>query len=159
MILTNNKQFDEMLLNINNDIYRLVSGLNKDEEFKRLLICTDFTTNSKKDLSIDLIDKAIVRTPLIPNIDTSTCAITINQAIPSNNTYYLQLNIDIYTPLNQWLVKEGVRPILLCHCINNFMKNFKQTNGVRYRLAKVTNCSLGDDIKGYRLTYNTIIDK
>ncbi|MDD7132311.1 MAG: hypothetical protein PUH84_04235 [Firmicutes bacterium] len=78
MVLTNSKQFDEMLLNINNDIYRLVSGLNKDEEFKRLLICTDFATNSEKDLSIDLIDKVIVRTPLIPNIDTSTCVITIN---------------------------------------------------------------------------------
>ena len=159
MVLTNSKQFDEMLLNINNDIYRLVSGLNKDEEFKRLLICTDFATNSEKDLSIDLIDKVIVRTPLIPNIDTSTCAITINQAIPRDNTYYLQLNIDIYTPLNQWLVKEGVKPILLCHCINNYRKTFKQTNGVRYRLSKVSNCSLGDDIKGYRLTYNTIIDK
>ena len=55
MVLTNSKQFDEMLLNINNDIYRLVSGLNKDEEFKRLLICTDFATNSEKDLSIDFL--------------------------------------------------------------------------------------------------------
>ena len=38
-----------------------------------------------KDLSIDLIDKVIVRTPLIPNIDKSICAITINKAISKNN--------------------------------------------------------------------------
>jgi peroxiredoxin len=158
MILTNIKKDDEMALNINNDIYRLVKGLNEIEDFKKLLICSDYDLKEKKDLSIDLIDKVIVRTPLIPNIDKSVCAITINKAISRNNHYYLQISIDVLTPLNQWLVKDGIRPLLLCNCIDNFIKNFNQTNGVRYRLLDISNMSLGDELKGFRLCYHTIID-
>jgi len=110
-------------------------------------------------LSIDLIDKVIVRTPLIPNIDTSICAITINKAISKDNSYYLQISIDILTPLNQWLVVGGIRPLLLCNCVNNFIKDFNQTNGVKYRLLDMTNISLEDELKGFRLCYHTIIDK
>lgn len=159
MIIGNNKIDNEMALNINNDIYRLISGLDNLEQFKRLLICTDFNTSDEKDLSKSLIDKVIVRTPLVPNIDTSVCVITINKAITQNNSYYVQFSIDILTPLNQWLVKGGIRPLLLCNCVNNFMKEFKQTNGTKYRLFDMTNISLGDDLKGYRLVYHTIIDK
>jgi len=159
MILTSIKKDDEMALNINNDIYRLVKGLNEIEDFKKLLICSDFDLKEKKDLSIDLIDKVIVRTPLIPNIDTSICAITINKAISKDNSYYLQISIDILTPLNQWLVVGGIRPLLLCNCVNNFIKDFNQTNGVKYRLLDMTNISLEDELKGFRLCYHTIIDK
>lgn len=159
MILTNIKKDDEMALNINNDIYRLVKGLNEIEDFKKLLICSDYDLKEKKDLSIDLIDKVIVRTPLIPNIDKSICAININKAISKDNSYYLQISIDILTPLTQWLVVGGIRPLLLCNCVNNFIKSFNQTNGVKYRLVDVTNMSLSDDIKGFRLCYHTIIDK
>jgi len=159
MILTSIKKDDEMALNINNDIYRLVKGLNEIEDFKKLLICSDFDLKEKKDLSIDLIDKVIVRTPLIPNIDKSICAITINKAISKDNSYYLQISIDILTPLNQWLVVGGIRPLLLCNCVNNFIKGFNQTNGVKYRLVDITSMSLSDDLKGFRLCYHTIIDK
>lgn len=160
MIITNNKpKPNEMALNINNDIYRLLSGLNGVEEFKKLLLCTDFNNESQKDLSINLVDKLIVRTPLIPNTDTSACAITINKALFKDNSYYLQICIDILTPLNQWLVKGGIRPLLLCNCVNDFMQEFKQTNGVRYRLLDMSSISLGDDLKGYRLCYHTIIEK
>jgi len=159
MILTSIKKDDEMALNINNDIYRLVKGLNEIEDFKKLLICSDYDLKEKKDLSIDLIDKVIVRTPLIPNIDKSICAITINKAISKDNSYYLQISIDILTPLNQWLVVGGIRPLLLCNCVNNFIKGFNQTNGVKYRLVDITSMSLSDDLKGFRLCYHTIIDK
>ena len=159
MILTSIKKDNEMALNINNDIYRLVKGLNEIEDFKKLLICSDYDLKEKKDLSIDLIDKVIVRTPLIPNIDKSICAITINKAISKDNSYYLQISVDILTPLNQWLVIGGIRPLLLCNCINNFIKDFNQTNGVKYRLADITSMSLSDDLKGFRLCYHTIIDK
>lgn len=159
MILTNTKKDNEMALNINNDIYRLVKGLNEIEDFKRLLICSDYALKEKKDLSINLIDKVIVRTPLIPNINKSICAITINKAISKDNSYYLQISVDILTPLNQWLVIGGIRPLLLCNCINNFIKDFNQTNGVKYRLVDITSMSLSDDLKGYRLCYHTIIDK
>ena len=159
MILTSIKKDDEMALNINNDIYRLVKGLNEIEDFKKLLICSDYDLKEKKDLSIDLIDKVIVRTPLIPNIDKSICAFTINKAISKDNSYYLQISIDILTPLNQWLVVGGIRPLLLCNCVNNFIKGFNQTNGVKYRLVDITSMSLSDDLKGFRLCYHTIIDK
>lgn len=159
MIINNNKKDDEMSLNINNDIYRLLKGLNEIEEFKRLLLCTDYNNESNKDLSIDLIDKLIVRTPLIPNTNNSVCAITINKAIFKEDSYYLQISVDILTPLNQWLVKGGIRPLLLCNYINNFMKDLKQTNGIKYRLLDMTNISLEDELKGYRLCYHTIIEK
>lgn len=159
MILSNAKKEDEMLLNINNDIYRLVNGLNSNEEFKKLLLCSDYSMSEEKDLSIDLIDKLIVRTPLIPNADISVCAITINKAIKKDSSYYLQISIDILTPLNQWLVKGGIRPLLLSNCVNNFIKSFNQTCGVKYRLVDITSMSLGDELKGYRLCYHTIIDK
>lgn len=157
-MIINDKKENEMLLNINNDICKIVKGLNENEDFKRLLICTDYNTSNEKDLSIDLIDKVIVRTPLVPNTDTSTCVVTINQVVPKKNTYYLQLNIDIYTPQNQWLVRGGIRPMLLCNCVKNFMKDLPLTNGVKYRLKGVSNCSIGTDLKGYRLLYHTIID-
>ena len=159
MILNSNKKENEMALNINNDVYRLVKGLNEREDFKRLLICSDYEMKENNDLSIDLIDKVIVRTPLIPNIDNSVCAITINKALFKDNSYYLQICIDVLTPLNQWLVSDGIRPLLLCNCINNFMDDFKQTNGVKYRLLDMSSMSLGEDLKGYRLCYHTIIDK
>ena len=159
MILTSIKKDNEIALNINNDIYRLVKGLNEIEDFKKLLICSDYDLKEKKDLSIDLIDKVIVRTPLIPNIDKSICAITINKAISKDNSYYLQISIDILTPLNQWLVVGGIRPLLLCNCVNNFIKGFNQTSGVKYRLVDITSMSLSDDLKGFRLCYHTIIDK
>lgn len=159
MMISNNKKDNEMALNINNDIYRLISGLDNIEEFKKLLICTDYNLSNEKDLSKSLIDKVIVRTPLVPNIDTSVCVITINKAITQNNSYYLQISIDILTPLNQWLVNGGIRPLLLCNFVNNFMKDFKQTNGTKYRLFDMTNISLEDELKGFRLTYHTIIDK
>ncbi len=158
MVVQNNKKDNEMMLNINNDIFRIAKGLNNCDEFKRLLICTDYNTSTPKDLSVDLVDDLIVRTPLIPSIDKSVCAITINEAIPKDNSYYTQINIDIFTPLNQWIVKEGVRPLLLCHWVDNFMKSLVQTNGIRYRLYSMSNVALGDML-GYRLCYHTIIDK
>ncbi len=158
-MIINSKIENEALLNINNDIYRIMIGLNKIDDFKRLLISTDYNTTIKQDLSIDLLDNTIVRIPLIPITDTSVCAITINQVALRDNTYYTQLNIDIYTPNNQWIVKEGIRPLLLCSYVKNFMKTFNQTMGVKYRLSAITNCSLGSDINGYRLTYNSVIDK
>ena len=99
---------NEMILKINNDIYRQVKGLNNLQEFKKLLLCSDFGLCEDKDLSIDLIDKLIVRTPLIPNVDKSVCAITTNKAILKDTSYYLQINIDIQTPINQWLVCCGI---------------------------------------------------
>ena len=44
-----NKKDDEMSLNINNDIYRLLKVLNEIEDFKRLLIFTDYNNDSNKD--------------------------------------------------------------------------------------------------------------
>ena len=39
------------------------------------------------------------------------------------------------------------------------MKDLKQTNGIKYRLLDMTNISLEDELKGYRLCYHTIIEK
>lgn len=166
MVLTNNtKKENEMLLNLNNDIYKMVVGLNKNENFKRLLVNTDFKLQGNKEnenlLSIDLIGKAISRIPLIPNNESSSCIITTNKVIKEEQSHsaYLQVSIDIVTPLNQWEVVGGIRPLLLCNCIINFMEDFNQTNGVKYRLFNIIPITLNADLSGYRLVYHTIIDK
>lgn len=166
MILTNNnKKENEMLLNLNNDIYKIMVGLNKNEYFKKLLVNTDFRLQGNKEnenlLSIDLIGKAISRIPLIPKNETSSCIITTNKIIKeeNSNSAYIQLSIDIVTPLNQWEVVGGIRPLLLCNCLINFMEDFNQTNGVKYRLFNITPITLNEVLSGYRLTYHTIIDK
>lgn len=166
MILTNNnKKENEILLNLNNDIHKIMVGLNKNEYFKKLLVNTDFRLQGNKEnenlLSIDLIGKAISRIPLIPKNETSSCIITTNKIIKeeNSNSAYIQLSIDIVTPLNQWEVVGGIRPLLLCNCLINFMEDFNQTNGVKYRLFNITPITLNEVLSGYRLTYHTIIDK
>lgn len=165
VITTNTKKENEILLNLNNDIYRIMVGLNKSENFKRLLINTDFKlqgSDENKDLSsIDLIGKTISRTPLIPNNENSSCIITTNKIIKDDKTCsaYIQISIDIITPLNQWEVVGGLRPLLLCNNLINFMEDFSQTNGVKYRLLNIIPITLNEMLSGYRLTYHTIIDK
>lgn len=166
MVLTNNtKKENEMLLNLNNDIYKIMVGLNNNENFKKLLVNTDFKLQGNKEnenlQSMDLIGKAISRIPLIPKNETSSCIITTNKIVKEEKTHsaYLQVSVDIVTPLNQWEVVGGIRPLLLCNCLINFMEGFNQTNGVKYRLFNITPITFNEILSGYRLIYHTIIDK
>ena len=76
-----------------------------------------------------------------------------------SETMATTLAIDIFTPGNQWIINDGIRPLIIAHEINNIMKyTVNQTDGVKYRLTDIINSQLSDVLLGYRMIYETIID-
>ena len=66
----------------------------------------------------------------------------------------------MFTPSNQWVINQGLRPLLLCHVVNNVMKyNVNQTGGIKYRLIKFVDAQLTDVLMGYRMIFEVIIDE
>jgi hypothetical protein len=75
------------------------------------------------------------------------------------NTFNNTLAVDVFTPGNQWIINEGVRPLIIANTIDNIIKSkFNQTDGVKYRLIDVINAQLSDVLIGYRLIYIAVID-
>ena len=67
--------------------------------------------------------------------------------------------MDIFTPANQWVINEGIRPLQIAHVINNLVQNqLSQTGGVKYRLTGFVNAQLSDVLLGYRLLFDSVID-
>ena len=67
--------------------------------------------------------------------------------------------IDIFTPGNQWIINEGIRPLQIAHVVSNLMKyKLTQTGGVKYRCTGLVNAQLSDILVGYRLLYEAVID-
>ena len=76
-----------------------------------------------------------------------------------SETILAVLCVDVFTPGNQWIIAEGVRPLMIAHAVNNIMKyKVIQTGGVKYRLVDIINAQLSDTLLGYRLIYNAVID-
>lgn len=114
----------------------------------------------------NLIDKLICRTPMIPSRDNSRemgSYITINlledDLSAGKNFSQATVAIDVWTPPQQWIIDNGLRPYLLCSYVDKVMTNiFRQDNGVKYRLVQVINVKLSDDLLGFRLVYETILE-
>ena len=170
MILNKNLKETDSLLNVNNDIYRIISVLNKDLDLKRLLINTDFkplikTDKQDKEVSKkDLRDKQICRAPLLPYDEEEGSLVIVTLINGSKdfetNTLLSTIAVDVFTPGNQWIINEGVRPLIIANKIDNLMKyELKQTDGVKYRLVDIVNSQLSDILIGYRLIFNTVIDE
>ena len=71
----------------------------------------------------------------------------------------VQWQFDIFTPGNQWIINEGVRPLMIAHAVDNIIRyKFNQTDGVKYRLTDILSAQLTDVLMGYRLIYTTVID-
>ena len=82
---------------------------------------------------------------------------TVQQDSSALNT---TLAIDVYTPGNQWIINEGVRPLMISHFIDNSIKyDFNQTGGVKYRMTDIINSQLSDILLGYRMIYEVMIDE
>ena len=71
------------------------------EQLNSLVFTKDYTPTltMKVNLYINLMNKLIVRTQLIP--DTSACAITIHKVLFKDISYYLQIYTNILTSFNQ----------------------------------------------------------
>jgi hypothetical protein len=163
MILNKEKKETDTFLSVNNDIYRMVKVLDKDESLKKLLVNTDNKPLQGSSVDKSLIDKQIARVALLPydSEEGSLVNITmINGSLDHDtNTFNNTLAVDVFTPGNQWIINEGVRPLIIANTIDNIIKSkFNQTDGVKYRLIDVINAQLSDVLIGYRLIYIAVID-
>lgn len=164
MILNKNVQETDSFLDVNNDIYRMITLFNNSQELKKLLtITTKKPLEHTEEIKKDLRDKQIARTPLLPydEEEGSLVVVTLVSADESAKTDTLNptLAIDIFTPGNQWIINEGIRPLQIAHVISNLMKHkLVQTGGVKYRCTGLVNAQLSDILVGYRLLFEAVID-
>lgn len=164
MILLKDKKDIDSFLTINNDIYRIITAFNKNADLKKLLINTDDKPLQGNEVTKDLRDKQIGRAPLLPYDEEDGSIIVVSlingDVIRDSSTLYTTLAIDVFTPGNQWIINEGIRPLNIAFLINNIMiSEMKQTDGVKYRLTSIINSQLSDVLIGYRMIYETIIDE
>lgn len=164
MILLKDKKETDSFLSVNNDIYRIITVFNKCQPLKKLLVHTDTKPLQGEEIKKDLRDKQISRAPLLPYDEEEGSIIVVTMIsgdiIPESTTMATTLAIDVFTPGNQWIINEGIRPLQIAHAINNLMKDeIKQTDGVKYRLTSIINSQLSDVLLGYRMIYETIIDE
>lgn len=163
MIINKNKQEIDTFLSVNNDIYRMVVALDKDEMLKRLLINTDDKPLQGPPVERSLIDKQISRVALLPYDEEEGSIVNVTlvngKMEHQTNTFNGTMAIDVYTPGNQWIISEGVRPLMIAHTIDNIIRyKFNQTDGVKYRLTNILSAQLTDILIGYRLIYTAVID-
>ena len=163
MILNKVKKEVDTFLSVNNDIYRMVKALDKDDMLKKLLVNTDSKPLQGSSVEKSLIDKQITRVALLPYDDEEGSVVNItmiNGTLNHNtNTFNNTLAVDVFTPGNQWIINEGVRPLMIAHAVDNIIRSdFNQTDGVKYRLIDIINAQLSDVLIGYRLIYIAVID-
>lgn len=164
MILNKNVMETDSFLDINNDIYRMITVFNDCQELKKLLVYTDKKPlERKKEITQDLRDKQISRVPVLPydEEEGSLVVVTLVSATESNKTDTLNptIAIDVFTPGNQWIINEGIRPLQIAHVISNLIKyKFVQTGGVKYRCTDIVNAQLSDILVGYRMLFEAVID-
>ena len=164
MILNKNVMETDSFLDVNNDIYRIITVFNNCQELKKLLVYTDKKPlERKEDVTKDLRDTQIARVPVLPYDEDEGSIIVVSMVSadesPKTDVLHPTLAIDIFTPGNQWIINEGTRPLNIAHIISNLMKyQLTQTGGVKYRCTGVVNCQLSDILVGYRLLYETVID-
>lgn len=163
MILSKNLTETDSFLDLNNDIYRIITIFNDCQELKKLLVHTDKKPLEGADIDKDMRDNQIGRVPMLPFNEEEGSIIVVSFVSgvldPSSTTMASVIAVDIFTPGNQWIINEGIRPLQIAHVINNLMKKeLKQTGGIKYRLTDVVNAQLSDILLGYRLIYETVLD-
>lgn len=164
MILLKDRKETDSFLSVNNDIYRIITVLNQNQALKKLLIHTDEKPLQGDEVTKDLRDKQISRAPLLPYDEEEGSIIVVTMVNgdidPRSTTMLTTLAIDVFTPGNQWIINEGIRPLQIAHAVNNLMKDeMKQTDGVKYRLTSIVNSQLSDILLGYRMIYEAVIDE
>ena len=164
MILNKNIKETDALVNINNDIYRIITIFNDTQELKQFLVNTGKNPLQSEKIDKDLRDAQIGRVPLLPYDEEQGSIIVVTlingDVDQKSGSIISTLAIDVFTPGNQWIINEGIRPLQIAHVINNLMKfKVNQTDGVKYRLTDIINAQLSDVLLGYRMIYTTVIDE
>ena len=164
MILMKDRKETDSFLSVNNDIYRIITTFNNNQDLKKLLVHTNDKPLQGAEVKKDLRDKQIARTPLLPYDEEEGSIIVVSMISgkiqAQANAMKTTLAIDVFTPGNQWVINEGIRPLQITHLINNLMKDeMKQTDGVKYRLSSIVNSQLSDVLIGYRMIFEAVIDE
>lgn len=164
MILNKNITETDSFLDLNNDIYRIITVFNDNQELKKLLVNTTTTPLQSGAVNKDLRDKQICRVPLLPYDEEEGSIIVVSlingDMDRHSGSMISTVAIDVFTPGNQWIINEGIRPLQIAHAVNNLMKyKVNQTDGVKYRLTDIINSQLSDILIGYRMVYKTVIDE
>ena len=128
MILNKNVMETDSFLDVNNDIYRIITVFNNCQELKKLLVYTDKKPlERKEDVTKDLRDTQIARVPVLPYDEDEGSIIVVSMVSadesPKTDVLHPTLAIDIFTPGNQWIINEGIRPLNIAHIISNLMKS------------------------------------
>lgn len=163
-VFSTKMQEANLFLDLNNDIDRLVKVLDSVPEIRKLLYYIEKDALSKEKVKLSLIDRTIYRLPLVPltndtEKDASYIVITllISDNTDEGNSAITNIAIDILTPPDQWIINEGLRPLILGKYVNDAIRyQFNQTAGVKYRMDRIINIKLSDRLVGYRLVYESI---
>jgi hypothetical protein len=163
---TTSEQESGLFLSLNNDITKIAQALDSSQEIKKLIYYIDKNPLQKEDVADSLVDKTIWRTPLIPlhnetDIDASYISVNLlMEDIGTNrNNAATTIAIDVWSPPEQWIINDGLRPLIICNYIDKIMRtHFVQTSGVKYRLDRIINAKLSDRLLGYRMVYETILE-
>lgn len=154
-----------LFLSLNNDITKIAYTLDSIPEIRKLIYHIEKDPLQQAEVRTSLVDKTIWRTPLVPlhnetDIDASYISVNLlMEDIGTNkNNAQTTIAIDVWTPPEQWIINDGLRPLVICDYVDKVMKNFNQTSGVRYRLDRIINAKLSDRLLGYRMVYETILE-
>ena len=108
MILLKDKKEMDSFLSVNDDIYRIITVLNKNQELKKLLIHTNEKPLQGAEITKDLRDKQISRAPLLPYDEEEGSLVVVTMITgdmePKTNTMLTTLAIC-----------KGLTPSLIIH--------------------------------------------
>lgn len=154
-----------LFLSLNNDITKIAYTLDSIPEIRKLIYHIEKDPLQQAEVRTSLVDKTIWRTPLVPlhnetDIDASYISVNLlmEDVGTNKNNAQTTIAIDVWTPPEQWIINDGLRPLIICDYVDKVMKNFNQTSGVRYRLDRIINAKLSDRLLGYRMVYETILE-
>lgn len=154
-----------LFLSLNNDITKIAYTLDSIPEIRKLIYHIEKDPLQQAEVKTSLVDKTIWRTPLVPlhnetDIDASYISVNLlmEDVGTNKNNAQTTIAIDVWTPPEQWIINDGLRPLVICDYVDKVMKNFNQTSGVRYRLDRIINAKLSDRLLGYRMVYETILE-
>lgn len=154
-----------LFLSLNNDITKIAYTLDSIPEIRKLIYHIEKDPLQQAEVRSSLVDKTIWRIPLVPlhnetDIDASYISVNLlmEDVGTNKNNAQTTIAIDVWTPPEQWIINDGLRPLVICDYVDKVMKNFNQTSGVRYRLDRIINAKLSDRLLGYRMVYETILE-
>ena len=162
MILNKNLKETDAIVNINNDIYRIITIFNDTQELKQFLVNTGKNPLQSEKITKDLRDTQICRVPLLPYDEEQGSLVVVTlingDVDQKSGSIISTLAIDVFTPGNQWIINEGIRPLQIAHVINNLMKfkvNQKLKSGIQW--ARLFGGAGGFDFSDFDINLDDIL--